>query len=153
MNGKNRTVRRTVAAAGLALALGLGVSAQASAGAPRSVSGSSADNLTRIADFYGTYIDAVTDGNDDGLPAVLRAHYLTAGFQKQLAAWEAREHANGVLRAQDVPESWQVTDSGTDGYTEAVVTLTWGGGETTRLVVDMNRGHKIFRIDAASAGR
>ncbi|MDH6699652.1 hypothetical protein ACIQKE_29245 [Streptomyces griseoviridis] len=148
MNGKHRTARRTVLACALALGLGLGVVAEASAGAPRSVSGASSDNLTRIADFYGTYIDAVTDENSGGLPDGLRAHYLTTAFQKRLAAWESREHANGVLRAQDVPAAWKVTERGTSaaGTTEAVVTLTWGGGVTTEVVVDMNRDHRIFRI-------
>ncbi|MEV2210099.1 hypothetical protein AB0H86_01025 [Streptomyces sp. NPDC050997] len=152
---RDTTTRRTAtrrataaAAAALALALGLGVTAQASAGAPRSVSGKPSDNVTRIADFYGAYIDAVTDADDDGgrLADALRQNYLSAGFQKELAAWEAKEHANGVLRAQNVPLAWKVTDNGTADYTEAVVTLTWGGGETTKLVVDMDGGHKIFHI-------
>ncbi|MEU7325918.1 hypothetical protein ABZ682_35960 [Streptomyces griseoviridis] len=41
-----------------------------------------------------------------------------------------------------------MTERGTSaaGTTEAVVTLTWGGGVTTEVVVDMNRDHRIFRI-------
>ena len=144
---RRTATRRTAVAAALALALGLGVTAQASAGAPRSVSGKPSDNVTRIADFYGAYIDAVTDADDGGkLADALRKNYLSAGFQKELAAWEAKEHANGVLRAQNVPLAWKVTDNGTADYTEAVVTLTWGGGVTTKLVVDMDGGHKIFHI-------
>nr|WP_253268042.1 hypothetical protein [Streptomyces asoensis] len=138
--------RRTALAAGLALALGLGVTAQASAGSPRSVSGKPSDNITRIADFYGAYIDAVTDEGGDKLADELRKHYLTPAFQKELAAWEDKNHANGVLQAQNVPLAWKVTDNGTANYTEAVVTLTWGSG-TTKLIVDMTRGtHKIFHI-------
>ncbi|MFH0174256.1 hypothetical protein ACIA6D_15605 [Streptomyces cacaoi] len=138
--------RRTALAAGLALALGLGVTAQASAGSPRSVSGKPSDNITRIADFYGAYIDAVTDEGGDKLADELRKHYLTPAFQKELAAWEDKNHANGVLQAQNVPLAWKVTDNGTANYTEAVVTLTWGS-ETTKLIVDMTRGtHKIFHI-------
>jgi hypothetical protein len=150
----NRTTRRTAATAALALALGLGATSQASAGPPRSVSGTSSDNITRIADFYGAYIDAVTDEGGGSLANALRGHYLTAGFRKELTAWEAKEHANGVLRAQNVPLAWKVTDNGTADHTEAVVTLTWGGGETSRLVVDMTRDHKIFRIGSSKgAGR
>ncbi|WP_030675978.1 serine hydrolase family protein [Streptomyces cellulosae] len=144
----DRTNRRTAVAAtaALALALGLGATAQASAGPPRSVSGASSDDITRIADFYGTYIDAVTDEGGGGLADELRGHYLTTGFQKELTAWEEKEHADGVLRAQNVPLAWKVTDNGGAGHTEAVVTLTWGGGVTSRLVVDMTRDHKIFHI-------
>ena len=141
-----RTTRRTAVAAGIALALGLGVTAQASAGGPRSVSGKPSDNITRIANFYGAYIDAVTD-EDGKLADDLRKHYLTPAFQKELRAWEEKNHANGVLQAQNVPLAWKVTDNGTANYTEAVVTLTWGAGDTTKLIVDMTRdSHKIFHI-------
>lgn len=142
-----KAIRRTALAAGVALALGLGVTAQASAGAPRSVSGKPSDNITRIADFYGTYIDAVTDEGSGELRDALRAQYLTPGFQNELDSWEAKEHADGVLRAQNVPLAWKVTDNGTAKYTEAVVTLTWSAGQTSTVVVDMTRGsHKIIHI-------
>ncbi|WP_405515481.1 hypothetical protein [Streptomyces canus] len=142
-----KATRRTTLAVGLALALGLGITAQASAGAPRSVSGKPSDDITRIADFYGAYIDAVTDEGGGDLQDALRAHYLTPAFQKELNAWEDKEHADGVLRAQNVPLAWKVTDNGTADHTEAVVTLTWSAGQTSTLVVDMTRGsHKIFHI-------
>lgn len=142
-----RTTRRTAVAAGLALALGLGVTAQASAGGPRSVSGKSSDNVTRVADFYGAYIDAVTDEGGGRLADALRGHYLTPAFQKELNAWEESNHADGVLQAQNVPLAWKVTDNGTADYTEAVVTLTWSRNQTTKLIVDVTRGtHKIFHI-------
>ncbi|MER6960436.1 hypothetical protein [Streptomyces sp. NPDC000618] len=145
------THRRSALAVGLALALGLGVTAQASAGSPRSVSGKPSDNVTRIADFYGAYIDAVTDEGGGRLADELRKHYLTPAFQKELTAWEDENHANGVLQAQNVPLAWKVTDNGTANYTEAVVTLTWGGNQTTKLIVDMTRGHKIFHIGTTGA--
>jgi hypothetical protein len=149
----SKTTRRTTLAVGLALALGLGVTAQASAGAPRSVSGNPSDNITRIADFYGTYIDAVNDEGSGELRDALRAHYLTPAFQKELNAWEDREHADGVLRAQNVPLAWKVTDKGTADHTEAVIILTWSAGQTSTLVVDMTRdSHKIFHIGAKGVG-
>ena len=146
MNSKTRTA---LTAGVLAVALGLGATAQAaSAGTPRSVSGKPSDNITRIADFYGAYIDAVTDEDNDALGTALRSHYLTPAFQKELAAWEDREHADGVLRAQNVPLAWKVTDNGsTANRTEAVVTLTWSRNSTSTLVVDMARdSRKIFHI-------
>ncbi|MBK3646079.1 MULTISPECIES: hypothetical protein [Streptomyces] len=151
MNSKTRTA---LSAGVLAVALGLGATAQASAGAPRSVSGKPSDNLTRVADFYGTYIDAVTDEDSGNLGQALRAHYLTPAFQKQLAAWEDREHADGVLRAQNVPLAWKVTDNGTaKNHTEAVVTLTWSRNSTTKVYVDVTRDtHRIYRIGAKALG-
>ncbi|MCH5670276.1 hypothetical protein [Streptomyces gilvus] len=150
MSSKTRTV---ISAGLLAVALGLGATAQASAGAPRGVSGRTSDNLTRIADFYGTYIDAVYDEDSGTLGTALRAHYLTPAFQKELNKWEQREHADGVLRAQNVPLAWKVTETGTKaGRTEAVVTLTWSRGVTSKVVVDMNASHKIFHIGAKGAG-
>ncbi|MER7921799.1 hypothetical protein ABTY96_01475 [Streptomyces sp. NPDC096057] len=154
MNSKKAT-RRTALAAGLALALGLGVAAQASAGAPRSVSGSPDDNITRIADFYGAYIDAESDLDNGGgkLTSELRSYYLTPAYLKKLTAWEAKNHADGVLQAQNTPMSWKVTDNGTAGHTEAAVTLTWGGGDTTKLIVDMTpTTHKIIHIGAKGIG-
>ena len=149
-----KATRRTTLALGLALALGLGVTAQASAGAPRSVSGKPSDNITRIADFYGAYTDAVTDEGSGELRDALRAHYLTPAFQKELNAWEEKEHADGVLRAQNVPLAWKVTDNGsTSARTEATVTLTWSAGQTSTLVVDMTRDtHKILHIGAKGVG-
>ncbi|MEV0480990.1 hypothetical protein AB0I69_10335 [Streptomyces sp. NPDC050508] len=153
MNSK-KAMRRTALAAGLALALGLGVSAQASAGGPRTVSGKPSDNITRIADFYGAYIDAESDADHSGrLTDELRKYYIRADYLKKLEAWEAREHADGVLEAQDTPVGWKVTDNGTAGYTEARVTLIWAGGETSKLVVDMTRTtHKIFHIGTKGIG-
>ncbi|GAB1332380.1 hypothetical protein [Streptomyces sennicomposti] len=151
----SRTRNRTALAAGvLAVALGLGATAQASAGTPRSVSGKPSDDITRIADFYGAYIDAVTDEDSGGLGGDLRSHYLTAGFQKELTAWEEKNHADGVLRAQNVPLAWKVTGNGsTTGRTEAVITLTWSRSSTTELVVDMARDtRRIYRIAEKGIG-
>lgn len=145
-----KATRRTTLAVGLALALGLGITAQASAGAPRSVSGKPSDNITRIADFYGAYIDAVS-GHTGTLPGGLRAAYLTKALRTKLAAWEAREHADGVLRAQDVPVKWSVAaDDSATGHVRSTVTLTWGHGphpEVTRLtVVSDTHTHLITAI-------
>ena len=151
MSSKTRAV---LTAGVLAVALGLGVTAQASAGAPRTVSGNPADNITRIADFYGAYIDAETDPDGSGdLPTALRAYYIDPTYLKKLAAWENREHADGVLRAQNTPLKWKVTDNGTANYTEAVVTFTWSRNSTTKLVVDMTRRtHKIIHIGTRGLG-
>ncbi|GAA2634321.1 MULTISPECIES: hypothetical protein [Streptomyces] len=109
------------------------VAARAAAPAP-SVSGSPESAFTRIADFYGAYIDAVYDG--DGPTAErLRSFYLSDRLQAELKKWEEANHADGVLRAQNVPLGWKVASTGSGtGRTDATVTLTWASG-TTKVYV------------------
>jgi hypothetical protein len=164
-----RPGRRAAVAAGLVLAVGLGVStqvsaqasvhapAQASTAAPQSVSGTSGQAVTRVADFYGAYVDAKGDYTDPDvtLATALRKHYLTPDFAKRLAAWEKKNGADGVLRAQNVPARWTVTDNGTVGNGhEFIVTLTFGSGETTqktKLFVLVERYNHIVDIETTSA--
>ncbi|MFE1285382.1 hypothetical protein [Streptomyces sp. NPDC058751] len=122
------TTRRAVVAAALLIAAGASAPAVASStAAPPARSGSNGPAYDRVADFYGAYIDAVTDGDPGRLSTRLRAFYLTPALRAQLAAWENRQHADGVLRAQNVPSAWKVTagDSGA-GHTWSTVRLTWG---------------------------
>ncbi|MFD8292794.1 hypothetical protein ACFV2B_31825, partial [Streptomyces lavendulae] len=66
----------------------------------------------------------------------LRSFYLSQPLRQELARWEEANHANGVLRAQNVPVQWKVTSTGSGtGKTNATVTLTWGGGDTTQVHV------------------
>ncbi|MEU1529903.1 hypothetical protein [Streptomyces fagopyri] len=164
-----KRVRRTALIAGLVAAvtlpLGLTASAQASAPAPAkasavalpSVSGTSGQVVTRVADFYGAYIDAKGDYEDPdaSLATVLRKHYLTPDFAQRLAAWEDENGADGVLRAQNVPARWKVTDNGAVGNGhEVIVTLTFGSGGTTqktKLFVLVERYNHIVDIETTSA--
>ncbi|MFF2368554.1 hypothetical protein ACFVU0_38410 [Streptomyces sp. NPDC058122] len=168
-HARRRPGRRAAFAAGLVLAVGLGVvtqaAAQAAVPAPakasakasaalRSVNGFNGDVVTQVADFYGAYIDAKDDatGPDTALSKALRAHYLTPALAKKLAAWEKKNQADGVLRAQNVPAQWTVSEGG-NGL-EVVVTLTYGGGEspttTTRLVVTQEPTGHITDIRTTS---
>ncbi|MDX3384726.1 hypothetical protein PV682_25125 [Streptomyces niveiscabiei] len=109
--------------------------------------GSPESTVDRVADFYGAYIDAVYDGTD-GLGRELRAHYLTEELRRRLADWEETNHADGVLRAQNVPLQWEVrySDSGA-GHAFTVVTLTWGGGtdpERTRLAIQSDLATRLI---------
>ncbi|MFJ6759421.1 MULTISPECIES: hypothetical protein [unclassified Streptomyces] len=141
-----RTASLTLAAAAaltLAFVTTASTSASADGSTPQppaaaalpSVSGSPEAAFTRIADFYGSYIDAVYDG--DGQTADrLRAFYLSEPLRAELRKWEETNHADGVLRAQNVPLQWKVASTGSGmGKTNATVTLTWGGGDTTRVFV------------------
>ncbi|MEU0337398.1 hypothetical protein [Streptomyces sp. NPDC006193] len=163
-----RPGRRAAAVAGLVLAVGLGVStqapAQASVHAPaqasaaaQPVSGTPGQAVTRVADFYGAYIDAKSDypDPDAALATALRKHYLAPDFAERLAAWEEENGTDGVLRAQNVPAQWTVTDNGAVGNGhEVVVTLTYGSGGTarkTKLFVLLERYDHIADITTASA--
>ncbi|MDX2705856.1 hypothetical protein PV350_23775 [Streptomyces sp. PA03-6a] len=180
MNSKTRTA---LTAGVLAVVLGLGATIQASAGtphrvsgkpsesaqasvhapakastaAPQSVSGTPGRAVTRVADFYGAYIDAKGDYTDPDatLAAALRKHYLTPDFALRLAAWEEENGVDGVLHAQNVPARWTVTDNGTVGNGhEVIVTLTFGSGETaqkTKLFVLLERYDHIVDIETTSA--
>ncbi|MFE6844891.1 hypothetical protein [Streptomyces sp. NPDC057686] len=146
----------TAATAALTLAFVTSASATAGAGAPQdgravaatpSESGGPESAFSRISTFYGAYIDAVYDG--DGARATqLRAAYLSAPLQRELKKWEETHHADGVLRAQNVPLEWKVSyvDSGM-GKTNATVTLTWSGSDTTRIHVQADlQTRKILSI-------
>lgn len=173
MNSKSPACRRPglrAAAAGLVLAVGLGVSAQlpaqASVQAPakaptaasKSVTGTPGQAVTRVADFYGAYIDAKGDYTDPDvtLAKALRKHYLTPDFAKRLAAWEKKNGVDGVLRAQNVPARWTVADNGAVGMgREVTVTLTFGSGTTTqkiKLFVMVERYNRVSDIQTTSAG-
>jgi hypothetical protein len=115
----------------------------AAADLPAPVSGSPSSAFTRIADFYGAYIDAVSTDGSGGLGDQLRAFYLTKELRQTLATWEAANHADGVLRAQNTPLSWSVASDGSGaGHTWAIVTLTWSAGHTTRLHIQADLATK-----------
>ncbi|MFF9570679.1 hypothetical protein [Streptomyces sp. NPDC014685] len=84
----------------------------------------------QVAHFYGAYIDAVSAEGGGELATALRKFYLTPQLRSRLDAWERRNHADGVLRAQNVPLAFLVTpgDSAT-GHTWSTVRLTWSRGE------------------------
>ncbi|MEU1471621.1 hypothetical protein ABZ434_25800 [Streptomyces sp. NPDC005761] len=81
----------------------------------------------QLAHFYGAYIDAVAAEGGGGLAASLREFYLTPRLRAELGDWEAANHADGVLHAQNTPAGFRVTegDSGA-GHTWSTVRLTWG---------------------------
>ncbi|MFD6290120.1 hypothetical protein [Streptomyces sp. NPDC060205] len=159
-----RRGRRAALIAGLvaatALPLAITASAEATSVGPtagtaafRSVSGQPSNSVSRIADFYGAYIDAQSGPGEGGnLVTELRKYYVDADYLTQIEAWEDANHADGVLRAQNVPAKWTVTDNGKADHSEAVVTLTWGDTTTTKIVVDMNRDHEIIHIGDKGIG-
>ncbi|MEU6394554.1 hypothetical protein [Streptomyces sp. NPDC046939] len=144
-----KTIRtRFIAAGGVAAVLSLAAVTPALAG-PSSGSGTRTvaaapasqgdprSTTTRVANFYGAYIDAIWDNEDAGSAAdakALRAFYLSPAAQKKVAAYEAEQHADGILFAQNVPVKWAVSYTGSGaGHSTALVTLTWSDGKDAQV--------------------
>ncbi|MFD7066941.1 hypothetical protein ACFV97_06840 [Streptomyces sp. NPDC059913] len=131
-----RPVRRTLLAAALLTALAAvpavaaGPRTQAPDRAPARA-GLSSSAHQQVAHFYGAYIDAVSARDaDKKVAAELRAFYLTPRFRSQLDAWERRNHADGVFRAQNTPLDFRVTpEDSAAGHTWTTVRLTWSAGK------------------------
>ncbi|MFH9427927.1 hypothetical protein ACH4JZ_06530 [Streptomyces sp. NPDC017615] len=148
MSIRTRTTPLTVVAlaAGLALAAVTpalaGTTPAARPAAATTAQGDPRNVTQRVGDFYGAYIDAVYDNEDPASGAdakALRDFYLSAAARKKVAAWEKKNHADGILFAQNVPVKWKVayTDSGM-GHATSRVTLTWSDGahpQVTRIDV------------------
>ncbi|WP_393058231.1 hypothetical protein [Streptomyces sp. LN549] len=125
-----RVIGRTLLAAALLTAVAAVPAAAVTRGAPTAATARSAlaaPAYQQVADFYGAYIDAVATEGGGGLATSLRDFYLTSGLRAELRDWEAANHADGVLRAQNTPAAFRVTagDSGA-GHTWSTVRLTWG---------------------------
>lgn len=109
---------------------------------PAPSQGDPRSTTNRVADFYGAYIDSIWDNEDPAAGAnakALRSFYLSAAAQKKVAAFEAKEHADGILFAQNVPVKWKVDYTGSGaGHATSLVTLTWSDGanpEVTKIKV------------------
>ncbi|MEU6659112.1 hypothetical protein [Streptomyces sp. NPDC046821] len=142
-----RTRTTLVASAAIAAALSLTAITPALAGpstrttattsAPAPSQGDPRSTVGRVADFYGAYIDSVWDTQDPAAGAdakALRSFYLSKAAQKKVAAFEAKEHADGILFAQNVPVKWKVAYTGSGaGHATSLVTLTWSDGKNPEV--------------------
>ncbi|WP_330452304.1 MULTISPECIES: hypothetical protein [unclassified Streptomyces] len=133
---RTRSARRTAARTLLASALlAAAVAVPASAAAPRAaapVLEETATQESRLVDhFYGAYTDAVAAEDGGRLATAVRGFYLTPALRARLADWEAANHADGVLLAQDVPADYRVTPGHSGaGHTWSTVRLTWGSAQS-----------------------
>ncbi|MET7360074.1 hypothetical protein ABZS76_16705 [Streptomyces sp. NPDC005562] len=111
--------------------------AHSAAAAPAAKTGDPRSTTDRVANFYGAYIDSVWANEDPaagGQAKALRAFYLSAAAQKKVAAFEEKEHADGILFAQNVPVKWKVTYTGSGaGHATSLVTLTWSDGPSAEV--------------------
>ncbi|MFF7355868.1 MULTISPECIES: hypothetical protein [Streptomyces] len=140
----------TLAAVAPALA-GTGASHTTRAAAVSSAQGDPRNVTQHVADFYGAYIDAVwsTDDRSAGEAAkALRGFYLSAAAQRKVTAFEKREHADGILFAQNVPVKWKVTYTGSGaGHATSRVTLTWSDGPHAEVSkIDVQSDLKTLKI-------
>ncbi|MGQ4420021.1 hypothetical protein ACN6LA_007782 [Streptomyces sp. SAS_269] len=133
------TAGLTLAAVTPALA---GTGANHTRAAVSSAQGDPRNATQRVADFYGAYIDSVWAADDPAAIAnakALRAFYLSAAAQKKAGAYEKKNHADGILFAQNVPVRWKVAYTGSGmGHSTSRVTLTWsdgGNAQVTRIDV------------------
>ncbi|MGW2083450.1 hypothetical protein ACWCOW_42605, partial [Streptomyces sp. NPDC001939] len=121
MHARTRTALFASAAIAATLSLtaitpalaGTSAHATAVAAAPVPSQGDPRSTTNRVADFYGAYIDSIWDNEDPAAGAnakALRSFYLSAAAQKKVAAFEAKEHADGILFAQNVPVKWMDHD-------------------------------------------
>ncbi|MGW0996839.1 hypothetical protein ACWD5V_26845 [Streptomyces sp. NPDC002523] len=121
---------------------GTGASHTTRAAAVSSAQGDPRNVTQRVADFYGAYIDSVWATEDPAAGAdakALRAFYLSSATQKKVNAYERKNHADGILFAQNVPVKWKVVHTGSGaGHAASRVTLTWSDSrhpEVTRIDV------------------
>ncbi|MET8247638.1 hypothetical protein ABZV31_26425 [Streptomyces sp. NPDC005202] len=172
MSIRVRSRRNLLTASAIAAALSLAAvtpalagtgTAHTTRGAARAASAATAqgdprDVTQRVADFYGSYIDSVWDNEDPAAAAnaeALRAFYLSAAAQKKVAAFEAKEHADGILFAQNVPVKWKVVYTGSGaGHATSQVTLTWSDGKDAEVSkIDVQSDLKTHKItDLKQAG-
>ncbi|MFJ9676735.1 hypothetical protein ACIRP2_01560 [Streptomyces sp. NPDC101194] len=129
-----RALARTVLATALLSVVAVVPAAASAPQAPKAATPVRSDAGTpayqQVAHFYGAYIDALTVKGGGKLAAALRSFYLTPHLRTQLNTWERRNHADGVLRAQNTPLAFRVTsgESGA-GHTWSKVRLTWSNGK------------------------
>lgn len=137
---------------------GTGTTHTIRATAASAAQGDPRDVTQRVADFYGAYIDSVWDNEDPAAAAdakALRTFYLSAAARQKVAAYEAREHADGILFAQNVPVKWKVVHTGSGaGHATSRVTLTWSDGAHPQVTkIDVQSDLKTRRItDLKQAG-
>ncbi|PKW11744.1 hypothetical protein SAMN05428944_1032 [Streptomyces sp. 1222.5] len=143
--------------AGLSLAAvtpalaGAGANRTARAGAVSTAQGDPRDVTQHVADFYAAYIDSARATDDPSAATgakALRGFYLSSSARAKVAAYEKRQHADGVLFAQNVPVKWKVAHTGSGaGHATSRVTLTWSDGPHARVTgIDVLSDLKTLKI-------
>ncbi|MEU9033015.1 hypothetical protein AB0D46_37050 [Streptomyces sp. NPDC048383] len=87
---------------------------------------------TAQVDTFLTKYRSAVQGSGPEAPAEVREGYLTPAVNAALDQWAAAHDADPVFRAQNVPDSWTVSDGGSSPTAATViVTQNWGDGTTS----------------------
>jgi hypothetical protein len=95
--------------------------------------------VTEVDRFFKAYRHAVL-GVGSRTPAEVRKAHLAEELDTRLTEWAEEHHADPVLRAQNVPESWRVRRHATTATTATViVTQVWGAAPDTEVWYTVRR--------------
>lgn len=96
--------------------------------------GATAERARQSLDhFLATYQQALY-GEGQFTREALRDQNVTPEYRPRLVEWEKENHADGILRAEDVPRSWTIRASGGAGTRASVVlevTFVWEDAPTS----------------------
>ncbi|MEU8892372.1 hypothetical protein [Streptomyces sp. NPDC048442] len=89
--------------------------------------------------FFKSYRKSVL-GTGSRTPEEVRRAHLTAELDARLTEWAAQNHADPVMRAQNVPKDWKVRNHSMTATTATViVTEIWGGSPDTEVWYTVRR--------------
>ncbi|MFJ6698233.1 hypothetical protein ACIQM4_19475 [Streptomyces sp. NPDC091272] len=122
--------------------------------APAPLPGEARTPTAEVDHFFGSYREAVL-GTGSRSPEQVREAHLTAELDARLTRWAEENHADPVLRAQNVPEGWRVRHHATTATTVTVIlTEIWGTGPDTEVWYTVRRSDlRITDLTDAPGGR
>ncbi|MGP9022495.1 hypothetical protein ACT1U9_29340 [Streptomyces sp. BR1] len=129
----------TAAAALLGLAGALPVAAEP-VPVPATATLSAPGAQDQVDTFLTAYRNARLGTTEDATPAEVRDKYLTKDLNQALTTWATgHQGADPVFRAPNVPASWTLKPTGTDG-SHFVVTEKWGDGTSADVAYTVRPG-------------
>ncbi|CAM5449733.1 hypothetical protein GCM10010329_34480 [Streptomyces spiroverticillatus] len=141
MNTQRNLLAQAALISALALAAPLATtpaSATASDPAP-AVQGETRTPATEVNHFFKAYRKAA-QGSGPQAPEQVRKAHLTAELDARLTAWAEENHADPVMRAQNIPKDWKVRNHGQTATTATViVTEIWGASPDTEVWYTVRR--------------
>ncbi len=103
------------------------------------VRGETRTPAAEVDHFFTAYRKAVL-GSGPHTPEQVRRAHLTAELDAHLTEWAEQNHADPVMRAQNVPKSWKVRLHAQTATTATVVlTQVWGAGRDTEVWYTVRR--------------
>ncbi|MGW7411037.1 hypothetical protein [Streptomyces sp. NPDC054863] len=142
------------APAGAAPAPAATATASATTTASTAVPGETRAPAIEVNHFFKSYRKAVL-GTGSRTPEEVRKAHLTAELDARLTKWAEQNHADPVMRAQNVPKDWKVRNHATTATTATViVTEIWGGSPDTEVWYTVRRSDlKITNLTDPPTGQ